>query len=60
MGEGIVMNVKDTLHQKEQLDLDAFEEGFFEPKFCEVAINTKYTFLWEIYRVPNTSEKILF
>ena len=52
------MYVSDKFHQKEQLDIDVFEEAFFESKFHEMAINKKFKILLsEIYRVPNTSEK---
>ena len=52
------MYVNGNFDHKGWLDLDVFEEGLFEPKFCEVAINKKYKILsLEIYRVPNISEK---
>ena len=44
------MYINDTFHHKEQLDLDVSEDGLFESKFCEVAINKKYKILLsEIY-----------
>ena len=55
------MYVNDKLHHKKQLDLNVFEEGFFESKFREVAIDKKFkNLLSETYRVPNTSKKIPF
>ena len=55
------MCVNGKFHHKEQLDFDLFKEGFFESKFCEVAINKKYTIvLSEIYKAPNTSGKEFF
>ena len=43
-----------------QLNLDAFEEEFFESNFCKVAIYKEHkVLLSETYRVPNTSENFL-
>ena len=39
------MYVSDKFYQKGWLDLDAFENAFFESRFCEVEINTKYKIL---------------
>ena len=39
------MYVKNKFHHKQWLDHDTFEDGFFEPKFCEVAINKKFKIL---------------
>ena len=59
-GEGIAMYLNDKFLHKEQLDLDLFEKGFFKYKFCEVAINMKFKILLsELFRVPNTSKKVL-
>ena len=42
-------DVKDKFYYKEWLDLDVFEEGFFESKFCEVAIKNKFKFFYQKY-----------
>ena len=53
------MYINDKSHHKEKLDLDVFEDGFFESKFCEVAINEKFkVIVSEIYRVANTSKNV--
>ena len=41
------MYVNDKFQHKEWLDLDLFEEGFFESKFCEVANNKKLKIFYE-------------
>ena len=57
-GRGIVMCVDVEFLHNAWLDIDLFEEEFFQSMSCEVAFHEKYKIiLSKTYRVPSTSKK---
>ncbi len=53
---GIAIFVCNSLKFKQRLDLNLFEEGYFESYFIEIINKPKNIICGEIYRVPGTNE----
>ncbi len=57
-GGGVAIYIRETIKYKNRDDISIFQEGEFESVFIEAEIFGREIIIGEVYRTPNTPEKI--